>query len=171
MTTDANGIKAGFPAVNQVLIFGEWQIATEQSRINMTIYSHPLVPCQYIIKSLLIIYGTLEGGTHRIDYQTRACRVKDFLQRVRHHPAHGVTLHKTDFEVLKITKAVVAVMSLIRDIDDGHLAGLPLQIIDSEINTVVVAVGSAHGDNAPQVIPVKSVFRSEILNDLTLEIQ
>ena len=63
----------------------------------------------------------------------------------------------------------VRVVGLVAHVEYWLQAREVLQVVGTEVDAVVVAVGAAVGDEAPEVIGCKVVARCEILDDLALE--
>lgn len=87
----------------------------------------------------------------------------------RYHLAHVVALYKPHIKILEIAKTVVAVMCLIRDIDDRHLPCLALQVVHAEIYAVVIAIGTAHCHYSPKVACIETIKRGKELYYIALK--
>ena len=136
-------------------------MAIDGRQLGMT--SEHGVECRHVVD------GSLESRSHGIDHECRPRRVECLFQFLRYHAPHGVALHQSRLQVLQVRQTHVRIVGLVAHIECGRLPCLMLQVVGTEVDAVVVAIGAAMGNEAPSVVVIEIVEWGEKLDDLAFE--
>ena len=109
------------------------------------------------------------AGAHGIDHECRPRCVECLFQFLGYHAPHDVALHQSRVQVLQVSQSHVRVVGLVAHIEYGGLSRFMLQVVGTEVDTMVVAVGSAMGNESPSVVVVEIIEWCKILDDLAFE--
>ena len=157
MSADGDGFEMLILAAHHLPVLRERQIAAEQRRIDMPVYGHLRMFGQHRIQCLHVVDRTLEGRAHRIHHQRRTLCIQGFFQLLRNHTPHRIALNQLHLQMLQIAQTHVRVVRLVAHVHGRHTSRTVVQIVGAEIDTVVVAVGTAVCYDAPHVVLVKTV--------------